>query len=82
MAVQMNYIGSGQVVEFDILGARGRVKEVLFGDVRTRENGSPSFVMGRTSVAAVILSYKKPPEEGELALPHLLGVQLPVSVVS
>ena len=54
MAVQMNYIGYDSAIDFGVLGVRGRIKKVLFGDVRKGEDDI-RFSMGRTSVAAVIL---------------------------
>lgn len=53
MAVQMNYIGFMDKADFGIIGIRGRLVKVLFGDVR--EEAGLRFRMGRTSVAAAII---------------------------
>lgn len=78
MAVQMNYIGRDAVLEFGIRRVRGRVKEVLFGDVRAEPDGSPRFFMGRTDIAAVILEYT----EHESTIPVVpFRVQPPVPIL-
>jgi hypothetical protein len=81
MAAQMNYIGLDQSVDFGVIGARGKVKHILFGQVRMKEDGSPLFVMGRTSVAAVVLRYRKHDEEG-LDITPKLTMPVPVGMRS
>lgn len=78
MAVQMNYIGFDQSVTFSPVGVNGLVKEVLFGDVRAREDGLVEFTMGRTSVAGVILERRKPEDEEVVSFEGDIGVQLPI----
>lgn len=51
MAVQMNYVPDP--VEFGVIGVKGKIKEVLFGEVV--QGDAVRFRMGRVSLAAVIL---------------------------
>jgi hypothetical protein len=55
LAAQLFYSPPGGAIEFELQGLEGSVKEVLFGTVNTTEAGGPLFIMGRTSVAGVIL---------------------------
>lgn len=57
MAVQMNYVVDK--VEFGIIGVKGRISKVLFGEVYD----GIKFRMGKTSVAAVILRWTQEEED-------------------
>jgi hypothetical protein len=69
MAVQMNYVA--EPVDFGIIGVKGKIKSVLFGEVYQRD--TVRFRMGRISVAAVIL-------EATEEDPLLLSFQNPFSI--
>lgn len=71
MAVQMNYIGRDATLEFGILGVKGKVKQVLFGDVRPGLDGSPRFFTGRTDIAAVILEHTDAEDKAPLVSAHM-----------
>ena len=55
IAVQMNYL---DMVVFSPIGVDGRIKEVLFGNVKMVDNAI-EFSMGRTSTAAIIVESRK-----------------------
>lgn len=74
MAVQINYIGG--VIDFGIIGTRGRVMKVLFGEVYQDEE--VRFRMGRTSVAAIILQYV-PEREGTEVIANT-SMALPIRI--
>jgi hypothetical protein len=81
MAAQLNYIGPDARVDFGLLGVKGKIKEVLFGDVY--HDGGVRFRMGRISVAAVILRYV-PEEDNLLAVgpPQLaMGIGQPLCIL-
>jgi hypothetical protein len=63
MAVNTNYLGLHDKKEFELADVRGRIKQVLFGEVQAGSNGEIRFKMGRTSVAAVIVHDPKKKEE-------------------
>jgi hypothetical protein len=74
MAAQLNYIGPDARVDFGLLGVKGKIKEVLFGDVY--QDGGVRFRMGRIGVAAVILRYV--PEEDNLVA--ICSPQIPMRI--
>jgi hypothetical protein len=81
MAAQLNYIGPDARVDFGLLGVKGKIKEVLFGDVY--QDGRVRVRMGRISVAAVILRHV--PEEDDLLAvgpPQLrMGIGQPLCIL-